>query len=95
MILLLLALGLQAPQAAPTERAAAPSATVPRIEGTAAIDGHLDEPAWAQAAHLMNFKQRTPVDVNGGGPATEQSDVLVWYSPQALYLGVVAHDREA
>src|SRR6185369_8148640 len=72
-----------------------PSATAPRIDAPIVIDGHLDEPAWSQAVRLTNFKQRTPIDVNGGGPATEDTEVLVWYSPQSLYLGVIAHDREA
>ncbi|MCC7416432.1 MAG: carbohydrate binding family 9 domain-containing protein [Acidobacteria bacterium] len=75
--------------------AEAPSATAPRIEATVEIDGRLDEPAWSQAARLTDFRQRIPIDANGGGPATERSEVLIWYSPEALHLGVVARDSQA
>lgn len=35
---------------------------VPRIEGSAEVDGHLDEPVWGQAARLADFSQYAPVD---------------------------------
>jgi hypothetical protein len=97
MIPFLLALTLQAaaPPAGGEQRAEPPSATVPRIEATIEVDGRLDEAAWSQAVRLTNFRQRIPIDVNGAGPATERSEVLVWYSPQSLYLGFIAFDSEA
>src|SRR6187455_1515059 len=97
MLPFLLAFGVLqgAPAAATSQAAAPPAATVPRVEAPVEIDGRLDEPVWSQATRLTNFKQRIPIDVNGGGPATENTEVLVWYSPQSLHLGVIAHDREA
>jgi hypothetical protein len=73
-----------------TARAARPTVEIPRIEAQAAVDGVLDEPAWAQAARLTGFRQYQPVD---GRPAEEQTDVLVWYSPTAIHFGIIARDR--
>jgi hypothetical protein len=70
----------------------APTVTIPRIDATAVIDGRLDEPAWSQAARLTGFSQYQPVD---GRPAEERTEVLVWYSPGALHIGILAYDREA
>jgi len=69
----------------------APEVTVPRIESTVVVDGVLDEAPWAQAARLGGFHQYQPVD---GRPAEEETEVLVWYSPQALHFGIIAHDRD-
>jgi hypothetical protein len=68
-----------------------PTATIPRIDATIAIDGNLDEPAWAEAIRLTGFSQYRPVDSR---PAEERTEVLVWYSPAAIHFGIVAHDRE-
>jgi hypothetical protein len=103
MIALLLCLGvLQAPLASTQAPLAAPPATsaiidgkggptfqVPRIEEQAAIDGRLDEPAWSRAARLGGFSEYQPVDSR---PASEQTEVLIWYSPKALHVGIIAHD---
>ena len=67
-----------------------PTADIPRLEATAAIDGKLDEPVWAQATRLTGFWQYQPVD---GRPAEEETEVLVWYAPDAIYFGIIAHDR--
>ena len=93
MLTLLLCL-LQVAQSAPpagTAGAGAPTFTIPRVEAAAevTIDGRLDEPAWAQAARLTGFSQYQPVD---GRPAEEKTEVLVWYSPEALHFGIIAHD---
>ena len=69
--------------------AGAPTVTIPRIEAEATIDGQLDEAPWSSAARLTGFSQYRPVD---GRPAEEQTEVLVWYSPTALHLGVIARD---
>jgi hypothetical protein len=68
-----------------------PHVVLPRLEDSAIIDGHLDEPVWQRAVRLTGFSQYQPVD---GRPAHEHTEVLVWYSPSALYLGVVARDRD-
>jgi hypothetical protein len=68
-----------------------PDVEIPRIEAEVAIDGVLDEPAWASAARLGGFSQYEPID---GRPAEERTEVLVWYSPSAIHFGIVAHDRQ-
>jgi hypothetical protein len=68
-----------------------PTADIPRLEGAGvSIDGALDEPAWTRATRLTGFWQYQPVD---GRPAEETTEVLVWYAPDAIYFGIVAHDR--
>ena len=62
---------------------------VPRIDATANIDGNLDEPVWGRAARLTGFSQYQPVD---GRPAEEPTEVLVWYSPDAIYFGIRARE---
>ncbi len=62
---------------------------IPRIDATASVDGNLDEPVWGRAARLTGFSQYQPVD---GRPAEEPTEVLVWYSPDAIYFGI--HARE-
>ena len=71
--------------------AGAPSFTIPRIEETVVIDGRLDEPAWGRAARLSGFSEYRPVDRQR---AAEQTEVLVWYAPDALHFGIIAHDSE-
>ena len=65
---------------------------IPRLEGEGAsadIDGSLNEPAWAQAAVLTGFSQFAPLD---GIPAADSTQVLIWYSPTALYVGIRAFE---
>lgn len=62
---------------------------VPRIDTVASIDGNLDEPVWRRAARLTDFSQYQPVD---GRPADEPTEVLVWYSPDAIYFGIRARE---
>lgn len=72
-------------------RAPAPTASIPRIDTTVVVNGRLDEPVWSQAARLSEFRQFRPVD---GRPAEQRTDVLVWYAPDAIHFGIVAHDRD-
>jgi hypothetical protein len=67
-----------------------PTAEIPRRETTIEVDGKLDEPVWSQATRLTGFSQYQPVD---GRPAEEETEVLVWYAPDAIHFGVIAHDR--
>jgi hypothetical protein len=62
----------------------------PRVEATVAVDGILDESAWAEAAVLTGFSQFTPVD---GVAAVDSTEVLVWYSSTTLHIGIRAFDR--
>ena len=62
---------------------------VPRIDTVAKIDGNLDDAVWRRAARLTGFSQYQPVD---GRPADEPTEVLVWYSPDAIYFGIKARE---
>ncbi len=62
---------------------------LPRIDTVAAIDGRLDEPVWQRAALLTGFSEYKPVD---GRPAPDSTEVLVWYSPSAIYFGIRAFE---
>src|SRR3954470_22722574 len=92
MVLALLLL-IQAPRSGPAQTVmgkGSPTAEIPRLESSIQIDGKLDEPVWLQATRLTGFWQYQPVD---GRPAEEETEVLVWYAPDAIYFGVIAHDR--
>jgi len=67
----------------------APGFSIPRIDQTIVVDGQLDEPAWQDATRLTGFSEYRPVD---GQKSSEQTEVLVWYSPSAIYFGIIAHD---
>jgi hypothetical protein len=69
----------------------APAVTLPRIERAAIVDGRLDEEAWAGAARLTEFSQYEPVDSRA---AEEQTEVRVWYAPDAIWFGIIAYDRD-
>ncbi len=88
MIALLLLQGSLA--AAVVEGKGSPTAEIPRLETSIEIDGKLDEPVWSQATRLTGFWQYQPVD---GRPAEEQTEVLVWYAPDAIHFGIIAHDK--
>ena len=78
-------------QGAVVEGKGSPTADIPRLEATAEIDGTLDEPAWSQATRFTGFWQSEPVD---GRPAEEETEVLAWYAPDAIYFGIIAHDSD-
>ncbi|MES2125127.1 MAG: DUF5916 domain-containing protein [Gemmatimonadota bacterium] len=61
----------------------------PRLSAATVIDGVLDEPQWRSAAVLTGFSQYSPVD---GVAAADSTEILVWYSPNALHIGVRAFD---
>jgi hypothetical protein len=68
-----------------------PTADIPRIQAAdVRVDGVLDEPVWRQATRLTGFWQYQPVDSR---PAEEATEVLVWYAPDAIWFGIVAHDK--
>jgi len=80
-----------APSATPVvvEGKGSPTFTAPRIDEPIVIDGRLDEPAWARAARLSGFSEYRPVDSQ---PASDRTEVLVFYAPSALYFGIIVHD---
>jgi hypothetical protein len=61
----------------------------PRLDGDVTMDGKLDESQWQQAARLTGFSQFAPSD---GVPAADSTEVFVWYSPTAMYIGVRAYE---
>ena len=64
-------------------------ARAPRLDTTITIDGHLDKPVWRKAALLTGFSEYAPVDQR---PAPDSTEVLVWYSPTAIYFGIRAFE---
>ena len=59
------------------------------MNDTVTIDGALTEPVWQRAKKLTGFSLYTPVDQR---PAPDSSEVLVWYSADAIYFGVRAFE---
>lgn len=83
---------LQAPaDPGPVYRGSARELSVapPRIDASVKIDGVLDEPPWHQAALLTGFSMYRPAD---GRPASDSTEVLVWYAPDAIYFGIRAFE---
>ncbi|HEY1951863.1 MAG TPA: DUF5916 domain-containing protein [Gemmatimonadaceae bacterium] len=64
--------------------------SIPRIEADVTVNGVLDEPVWQQAAVLTGFSEFSPQD---GIPADDSTQVLVWYSPTAVYFGIRAFEH--
>ena len=62
---------------------------IPRIDTVAVVDGVINEAVWSRAARLTGFSQYQPVD---GQPAEEPTEVLVWYSPDAIWFGIKARE---
>ncbi len=55
------------------------------------FDGVLSEPFWERAEVLSDLRQREPLE---GVPATERTEVRLAYDDNALYVGVLAFDRQ-
>ncbi len=90
---LVLALGV-APGTTPVAAQAngSPRAQAVRVADAAIrLDGALDEDGWQQAPVLSAFWQVQPDE---GQPASERTEVRLVYTAQALYVGVVCHDRD-
>lgn len=83
-MLLLLSLLLGGPTSEPRTLAAT------RTDAAIAVDGRLDEPAWAEAETATNFVQFEPDE---GAPASRRTEVRVLYGPAALYVGAVMYDE--
>ncbi|MCA9736354.1 MAG: carbohydrate binding family 9 domain-containing protein [Gemmatimonadetes bacterium] len=65
---------------------------VPRHEVAVEVDGVLDEDVWAGAARLTGFSQYSPQD---GVAAADSTEILVWYSHEAIHFGVRAYAAAA
>ena len=94
ILALLLAVSMQIRAAAPSVHDGSRQQTDVRLtsagaEGAAVVDGRLDEPIWQTAEVLTGFSLYQPVD---GRPAPDSTEVLVWYSPTAIYFGIRAFE---
>src|SRR5579864_6363425 len=90
MLLLLIAvLDSVAPARVYDGRAGAITVAVPRVDTAITVDGTLQSPVWQQAALLTGFSEYQPVD---GVPAEDSTQVLVWYSKDAIYFGIRAYE---
>ncbi|HEY3382018.1 MAG TPA: DUF5916 domain-containing protein [Vicinamibacterales bacterium] len=67
-----------------------PSASATPATGPIRVDGSFDEPIWQLARPIGPLVQREP---NQGRPATEETDVRVVYTADALYVGILCRDR--
>ncbi|MCB9448124.1 MAG: carbohydrate binding family 9 domain-containing protein [Flavobacteriales bacterium] len=63
--------------------------TFTRTEGHIKIDGQMDEDAWKEAIPISDFIQYSPYH---GKPPSQQTEVRVLYSDQALYVGAHLFD---
>ena len=62
-----------------------------RVSTPPAIDGRLDDDAWADAVRITDFVQLRPLD---GAPATESTEVYLAYDSTAIYFGFRARYTE-
>ncbi len=85
--------GARAQQAAagtPSQTDPRPVARGSRRTGPIAIDGRLDDAAWAAAQPITQFTQQQPDE---GRPASERTEVRILYDDQALYIGARMYER--
>ena len=68
-----------------------PVSSASRITEAPSIDGALDEGVWQTATPLTSFVQAEPFE---GMPASENTEVRILYDDEAIYVGVVLHDRD-
>ena len=83
-LVLLVALGGLSVQGAPTGRAY-PLEQAPVLDGVVGTDD-----AWGAVEPLSGFVQIQPA---AGVPASERTEVYLGYTDNALYVGIVCHDR--
>jgi hypothetical protein len=62
-----------------------------RARTAPAIDGRLDDPAWAEASGASDFSQIYPDE---GAAPTERTEVRVAYDDAALYFAIRCYDRD-
>lgn len=66
-----------------------PTLQVPRVSGTAKVDGQFDEPLWQHAATAAGFAENEPGDQIK--PPVD-SRALIGYDENYLYIGLIAYD---
>jgi hypothetical protein len=85
---------LRAQPAGGTARVSAPPGPAPGVtfaRGGLRLDGVLDEAGWATADSVTEFTQRDPAE---GMPVTERTVVRFIGTPEGLWVGVWAFDRD-
>ena len=84
----------QAAPAAPAPAAPAPAAPTPRVRATSAnvrLDGKLDEPDWALADSITDFRTKEPTE---GGTPSERTVVRLLATPAGLVVGWWNYDHD-
>jgi hypothetical protein len=84
-------LGDATPTADPAIPRSRPVASAAHVTEAPVVDGSLDERAWQEAAPLDGFVQAEPFE---GQPGSERTEVRILYDDDAIYVGVVCHDRD-
>ena len=85
-------LGTERVAAQPEEGVGRPSLKALRVETPPILDGVIDgDPAWSAAERGSGLRQVAPDE---GEPASQVTQIAVVFTAEALYLGVVCHDRE-
>ncbi|MDD4050954.1 MAG: hypothetical protein PHR28_03505, partial [candidate division Zixibacteria bacterium] len=86
---ILLVLSATAIASEPFQAQVKPAITVGKTTGNISINGVLDDPGWKNAARFDNFAETQP----GNNTKPEvQTDVLVTYDAEKLYVGFVCYD---
>jgi hypothetical protein len=66
--------------------------TAPFVESVEVrLDGSLDEPVWQNATVMTGFTRYEPTE---GVPASQRTEVRVFYAPDAIYFGIHAFDDD-
>jgi len=94
LIAVLAGILLQAPPADSqtlSTRVAPLSVTAARVDRPPALDGRLDDAAWAHATPLHDLLQSVPDE---GHPVSESTEVRIVYDADALYVGARLFDAE-
>ena len=81
---------LQAASHAPDE--APKSAAATRVDRSPKLDATLDDPLWASATPITDFRQREPHE---GQPPTEKTEVRILYTRHAVYFAIHCYDSES
>jgi hypothetical protein len=68
-----------------------PSVRIVWSESVPEIDGHLDDPVWAEAALVNTFLQVTPVP---GAQPSQRTDVRILTDGKFIYFGIRCHDTD-
>jgi len=78
------------PQGSRYDHALAPTVAAQRTAQPIAVDGSLDEGAWATVAPITELRQTVPDE---GLPVTEGTEVRFLYDDAAIYVGARLRDR--